>query len=246
MEKHPRFRALSWVSRSTKSADDIIRDSNLRSFLTSIWRECSSQLEAIHLDTALDYSPLLDQQDFGQVTKLRIRGSTLSVDVCQRLLKALRLAGCIITLELPALPNDRLWRRMRVLDSVRHLWFAPYMGKRVSLLEVLQLVASKTPNLQQLVIEIDLSNRAEMTYLSEVRDGTINTFMTTQTLQRWSLEDFGVTWKNGDDVVLMKAILRAVKILVPSLYSFYGTGTLDTPLEEDFTGNWFGLWKGAI
>ncbi|KAH8801306.1 hypothetical protein DL96DRAFT_1635847 [Flagelloscypha sp. PMI_526] len=118
----------------------------------------------------------------------------------------------------------------------------------------LRVLASKTTNNRKLVLLVEPPGRWTRTELREICEALLYEFhfsTANKSFSEWNLFDFGILFRHWTDqsVVRIKdleGVLTAISRKVPSITSFYGTGSLNVwdEIENDMDMKWGGeLWN---
>ncbi|KAH8801275.1 hypothetical protein DL96DRAFT_1635772, partial [Flagelloscypha sp. PMI_526] len=246
---HPHLRVFKWASITMWGPSNPLPLS---------FAAHASQLDVVHLDP-LPSLDVLSSLNIPQLVELRvdIHGLTEVTDFFLTIVGAENL----VVLEVVGFPSydetgdpAKLFPRTGMRE-LREL----YLGIMLPLFSVrsLRSLASKIPHLRKLALIVEPPPTRRWTNI-ELRDicetllyqfhlSTVN-----KSFSEWKLWDFGLLFRDLTDPSILRVsecegVLAAIARKVPSITSFYGTGSLHIweGMEEDIDKKWGGeLWNG--
>ncbi|KAH8823802.1 hypothetical protein DL96DRAFT_1683004 [Flagelloscypha sp. PMI_526] len=235
---HPNLRSFTWSRVLPSSA---LKDYDVPTAVETCLSQYAPQLSRVHLDIAprsrLSY---LLQFDISPLTELRLNAA-LAVNPNQlvhhlsklQYLRILELSGCF-----PLLNGDSYFRRMEVLEE----FYVPVHSKAFNS-QVLCDIAKKTPRLQKLVLSFGGKPLAHDPKLAPHGLRELHTATDSSgSLDGWRVQDFGVHIPGAKTSVIIP-LVEAIARPMPSIRSFYGTGTLVVPAMASVDPAWFGKLK---
>ncbi|KAH8823801.1 hypothetical protein DL96DRAFT_1615509 [Flagelloscypha sp. PMI_526] len=103
--------------------------------------------------------------------------------------------------------------------------------------------AQNTPSLRKLVLRFEgRSLAADPSNWPQGLSELQSTNSSSAVLEIWGVKDFGI-YIPGEEIGVLSPLVEAIARLVPSIISFYGTGTMTVPAMMSVDLAWFGKLK---